>query len=138
MVHKVGVNFCGLPEFYYQYMYFIEICNFMNLILCITTRDQISQLIAHVDLWSRGLKSTKIEPYQWLSKTSNNKYTCRYTSYESLSELVSVLIWPRTETSCIMSLMSRWRLKMSSSLLSGKIQYNTCIMKICSKNVVKI
>lgn len=136
MVHKVGVNFCGLPEFYYQYMYFIEICNFMNLILCITTRDQISQLIAHVDLWLRGLKSTKIEPYQWFSKTSNNKY--RYTSYESLSELVSVLIWPRTETSCIMSLMSRWRLKMSSSLLSGKIQYNTCVMKICSKNVVKI
>lgn len=27
---------------------------------------------------------------------------------------------------------------MSSSLLSGKIQYNTCVMKICSKNVVKI
>lgn len=87
-------------------------------------------------VWLRGLKSTEIEPYQWFSKTSNNKY--RHTSYESLSELVRVLIWLRTETSCIMSLMSRWRLKMSSSLLSGKIQYNTCVTKSCSKNVVKI
>lgn len=127
-VHKVGVNFCGpeeswvnvlwiqfykwWPEDRFHWLLLMKI----NVSVCGGT-NQIFNNWATVDI-NHTLIPPKVGKLFFKSK-----YMYRYTSYDSLSELVSVLIWPRTETSCIMSLMSRWRLKMSSSLLSGKTQY---------------
>lgn len=132
-VHRVGVNFCGPPEFYHFtsqclwiqfYTWWPEVRLHWLLLMKINVSVwggtyQIFNNSATVNI-NHTLIPLKVHVGKLFFKS---KYMYRYTSYESLSELVSVLIWPRTETSCIMSLMSRWRLKMSSSLLSGKTQY---------------